>query len=679
MFTRPSNAFRSRARTPFAPTGRRRSRALSIAMIGSLCVGLFGAFAPSLDGAEPTADSLPNGLRVIAFEKPQADRYTVRVIVPAGRQQEPTAGLAGLTADLVAHSGTRTDGSAAVVGGRLRDAEVVIETEVGLDRTHWTAEIPASNFDATIGLIGRLFAEPDRPDFEAGLGRARARATEPDLGGQFERAFLAIVLRNDTSSRLGFDSAVELDDVVAFFIQWFRPEVCTVVVTGPRPASELSTAITKAFEGWVPPVERTPWNGRYDPAPPPTIRRLEVGDSVGRVRLGRSLDPRQVDLVTAATVGELWRVKAGEAALHWRPGKTVVTLGLDASAPGAGAIRAVVQRLIDGANRVRGGEFTDDELARARAAVAAQPWFGREAGEAAWVHALRRCRPSEVETFFEERKARLDALDRDAVREAAGAMIDPASLHLLVVGPGWIESELESFGVKVEPVERFVPAEYPRPGRPLLDRVVAAAGGEALASLRSLSWSSTERNNSGGQVTDRPVRAVVVFPDRMRVDYPTRNFTVVLDRGKGWRSVGGEVVDMTAVEVEDFERSLQLATTPLLMNHEELQARELEPVKRLGVRMFTLEVTRPGVGTVTLYVDQESFLILEREHRQVTAQGVLSRAERLQDYREVGGYQLPFRRLLSRDGEMSQRIDTHAYEIDPEIPDSTFRKPEDQR
>lgn len=643
-----------------------------------LCVVGLGVTSV-VEGAEPSVDSLPNGLRVIALEQPQVESFTVRVIVPAGRQQEPTAGLAGLTADLVAHSGTRTDGSAAVVGGRLRDAQVEIDTEVGLDRTHWTATIPASSFDASIGLIGRLFSEPDRPDFEAGRERASARATEPGREAQFERAFLETVLGNDTSSRLGFDSAVELDDVVAFFIQWYRPEVCTVVVTGPRPASELTSAVTKSFEAWVAPAERTPWNGRYDPTPPPTIRRLEVGDSVGRVRLGRSLDPRQVDLVTAATVGELWRLKSREASLHWQPGKTVVTLGLDASAPNAEAVRGVVQGLIDAASRVRDGDFTDAELARARAAVAEQSWFGRDAGVTAWVHALRRCRPNEVDAFFEARKTRLGALDRDAVQSAAQAMIDPASLHLLVTGPERIESALTSFGVKVEPIERFVPAVYPRPGRPLLDRVVAAAGGEALASLRSLSWHSTERNNSGGQVTDRPVRAVVVFPDRMRVDYPTRNFTVVLDRGKGWRSVGGEVVDMTAVEVEDFERSLQLATTPLLMNHADLLARELEPVKRLGVRMSTLEVTRPGVGTVTFFVDQETDLIVEREHRQVTAQGVLSRAERLQDYRDVGGYQLPFRRLLSRDGEMSQRIDTHAYEIDPEVPDSTFRKPEEQR
>lgn len=136
---------------------------------------------------------------------------------------------------------------------------------------------------------------------------------------------------------------------------------------------------------------------------------------------------------------------------------------------------------------------------------------------------------------------------------------------------------------------------------------------------------------------------------------------------------------MSPAEVDDFQRSLSLSTTPLLMNHTELLSRELAPDKRRGAVVRTLEVTRPGAGTVLLFIDPESGRVVERENRQVTAQGVVLRGERLEGYRSVEALSLPFLRLRSMDGQENQRIDTNGYQVNVEVPESQFKQPEGNR
>jgi len=223
------------------------------------------------------------------------------------------------------------------------------------------------------------------------------------------------------------------------------------------------------------------------------------------------------------------------------------------------------------------------------------------------------------------------------------------------------------------------------PAPPTLDAVVAAnlsaRGGEArIRALRSLRASGVA-TASGGRVA-RIVREIE-RPGRLRVEFTSQGVTAVYvhDGDTGW------FVDPLAGQFEpaplppesaaatddqlDLEGPLvgwrEKGHEVLLLGRESLDGR---PVDKLELRLRGGEVRYD-------YLDAETHLLVRSD----AVRSVRGRRVELEttysDYRDVGGLRFPFHvetRAKGRPDDLDIVVDS--IEIDPELGDERFRRPE---
>ncbi|MEE8142918.1 MAG: hypothetical protein V3T77_07450 [Planctomycetota bacterium] len=220
--------------------------------------------------------------------------------------------------------------------------------------------------------------------------------------------------------------------------------------------------------------------------------------------------------------------------------------------------------------------------------------------------------------------------------------------------------------------------KVPGTAQELLARVVEAAGGaDQLATMKNLSWISKQVRDPYGEQRKLHVRALVIFPDKMRIDYtePGRRWASVINGDEAWLSERGTYSDWSAEEVADFQKAFRLATTQLLIHHKELKVEELDPVEYKGKRYRLLRVQRLNLASVDLHIDPDTYQVFHRRMTLPTTRGIVKREEIRKDYREVEGLMLPFTRVVYENGKETTRISVMKYWINGPVKPDSFERP----
>lgn len=205
---------------------------------------------------------LDNGVGYVTMQRDGEDA-AVWLVIDAGSLGEPTgrAGLAALTQRMVLQGAgdfrpgeiERTFDPTDSWSGRPEHAVV------GYDRSVFTLTVPAAD-EASIGVALRFCAGAltsvrfDGAVFE----RERKRSIErlkPMEGAALnaQRGLLEALApglgdRWPGGSGAGL-AACSLEDAIAFWRAWYRPDRATVIVVGPRDAGELARRVRAAMEG----------------------------------------------------------------------------------------------------------------------------------------------------------------------------------------------------------------------------------------------------------------------------------------------------------------------------------------------------------------------------------------------------------------------------------------------
>ena len=217
-------------------------------------------------------------------------------------------------------------------------------------------------------------------------------------------------------------------------------------------------------------------------------------------------------------------------------------------------------------------------------------------------------------------------------------------------------------------------------GKEILLAGAKAAGGAALASVKSLAMNETGSMFNQGNEAPIKVSWLVSYPDRShgQVEFQGQTIMQVCDGKSAWLQFPDKVVDASRF-LPEFERGIAMFGGGWGAYQRVLEGKlagqfigeeEIDGKKAEGVQL------EAPFNSVKLYFDPTTHL-LEAAHYQSEGQhGMVDNDQRWGDYRTVDGKQFAYTTTIFRDG--AKFLESHIVEVNlnSKIDESLFVKPE---
>jgi len=408
---------------------------------------------------------LANGMRVYLVEQHQLPIVVARYITRRGGDDVPVeqAGIAHMTASLL-EQGTSTLGAE-----QLSDAFAAIgaqhATSMDWDSGGAYVKVLAPHFARALELLADVVQRPAFADDEIERWRARRLAeirAERDSPRMVAAIVAARAVYGDTHpySRpiTGVESSVRSitrDQVIQFYRSHFVPQDSALVIAGDITLAQLRPLVERSFGPWRQQAPTTPIASPRPPVPPapssparvwlvdrprapqsmvlfacegvarnnPDFERIQVANAIlGGVFSSRiNLNLREAH---AYTYGARSRFAFRRGAGPFTAGGAMITQHTAAAA----------SEILNEVRRIRESDVTADELISARTAIIEdfRARFATVEGTADVVSDLFVYNlPDRFITDYPRNIERVDARD---VRRVLTERLDPAKLHLIVVG-----------------------------------------------------------------------------------------------------------------------------------------------------------------------------------------------------------------------------------------------------
>jgi hypothetical protein len=293
--------------------------------------------------------------------------------------------------------------------------------------------------------------------------------------------------------------------------------------------------------------------------------------------------------------------------------------------------------------------------------------------------------------FLETYRSNIEKVTAADVARVAEGYLHPEKAALLVVGRAEdFDRPLSSFGEVIE-----IDISIPSPpdltgavevtdtdraaGREVFDRMVSALGGANSSSLEALRTSTSLSVSMQGQQMTLAQTFLVVFPDQLylTIQTPVGMQEVVITGGEGFVRMGGRSQPLPAEQVERQVRELGRELFSLLRNHqsEDLEVALVASEEVEGSAVQTILVSSPTIAT-RLWVDGEGRLVKQTYQGTHPATGAPGEYEVVfSDYRNVGDFNLPHKRVTKIDGAEFATATVESFEINPPVDMAVFEKP----
>ncbi len=226
-------------------------------------LSLFLAAAPAFAGvADNAVRQSINGIDVVALKTGVKDVVTIRGTFPAGdsRSPESNSALADLTAGMLDKGTTRHDKFA--IAKLLGDAGATITFSTNAAALQVNAKCLRQDLPMVLGLLAEQLRSPAfAPEEFAKLqrqvvGQMRRNLEDPDFraGTVFNNALYPLGHPNREANTDLFLADVQkatLDDVKAFYRQYYGPNGLRLVIVGDVDPAVVTAGITETFAGWT--------------------------------------------------------------------------------------------------------------------------------------------------------------------------------------------------------------------------------------------------------------------------------------------------------------------------------------------------------------------------------------------------------------------------------------------
>jgi zinc protease len=217
-------------------------------------------------------------------------------------------------------------------------------------------------------------------------------------------------------------------------------------------------------------------------------------------------------------------------------------------------------------------------------------------------------------------------------------------------------------------------------GKEILLAGAKAAGGDALASVKSLAMNETGGMFNQGNEAPIKVSWLVFYPDRShgQVEFQGQTIMQVCDGKSAWLQFPDKVVDASRF-LPEFERGIAMfgggwgayqrvldgKLAGQFIGEEEIDGKKVE-----GVQL------EAPFNSVKLYFDPTTHLLAAAHYQSEGQHGMVDNDQRWSDYRTVDGKQFAYATTIYRDG--AKFLESHIVEVNlnSKIDESLFVKPE---
>jgi zinc protease len=217
-------------------------------------------------------------------------------------------------------------------------------------------------------------------------------------------------------------------------------------------------------------------------------------------------------------------------------------------------------------------------------------------------------------------------------------------------------------------------------GKEILLAGAKAAGGDALASVKSLAMNETGGMFNQGNEAPIKVSWLVSYPDRShgQVEFQGQTIMQVCDGKSAWLQFPDKVVDASRF-LSEFERGIAMfgggwgAYQRVLdgkLAGQFIGEEEIDGKKAEGVQL------EAPFNSVKLYFDPTTHLLAAAHYQSEGQHGMVDNDQRWSDYRTVDGKQFAYATTIYRDG--AKFLESHVVEVNlnSKIDESLFVKPE---
>jgi zinc protease len=219
-----------------------------------------------------------------------------------------------------------------------------------------------------------------------------------------------------------------------------------------------------------------------------------------------------------------------------------------------------------------------------------------------------------------------------------------------------------------------------RKGKEILLEAAKAAGGSSLGAVHALEMAEDGELNIPSGETPTKVKWLVAYPDRAHADLKLGGMDITqgCDGKSAWVQVQSQTHDATRM-LGEFERGISLfgggwglyqQVLAGKVSGQYLGEEEIEGRKTLGVAV------NASLGTVKLYFDPATHLLVAARYRSEGPQGALENEQEWSDYRTVEGRQFAYTTVIRRDGAPYLESTIQELNLNPKVDESLFAKPE---
>lgn len=422
---------------------------------------------------------LGNGLQTVIARHGDLPLVTVRIVVDAGAGAEGPAeqGLATLTANALEGGTERLDGAA--LAWELERLGVQLETWVTWDALHVACTALREQLPAVLTLLSEVVRTPAFPSGEV------ERLREEQLAALLQRQVEPRALADDMASHFIFAPAslygrpvlgrretvagFDPDAVARFHAAHFAPRGTAIVLTGAVAADEAHALLERTFGTWQAKSVASEVAAPEARARRTTVHLVDRPGSVqselrlGHLGLARSHPDYFPVLVMNGILGGTFTSRLNLSlrerhgftygvrssfAFRRRPGPFVIQTAVGSDV----TVRAAREALNEIALLLEQGP-TEAEVASARHYLAGVFPLELQTTEQLAARLAELVIFDLPEDYFEHYRARITAVTREQVIEAARAHVRPAELAIVVVGDAdALQQELEALALA--PVQR---------------------------------------------------------------------------------------------------------------------------------------------------------------------------------------------------------------------------------
>lgn len=670
---------------------------------------------PEFKIARPEVHTLDNGLKLFLMEDHELPLISVSARIRTGAYYEPAdkTGLAGIFGQAMREGGT-TSMSGDEIDDFLAARAAFVETGVGGDSGSASMNCLKESFDDVFGVFIDVLRHPIFEQEKIDLAKRQVKTSiarrNDEIAQIAGREFRRLIYGYDSPlSRMteyATVDAVTREELIAWHKKYYHPNNISLGVVGDFDPATMKAKIEQALGDWP----AGPEAGRGEVAfsvPAPGVHFIEKSDvTQAYVRMGHlGIETKNPDYFAVQVMNEVfgggfagrlfsnvrsdkglaYSVGGGVGSSFLRPGVFSVALSTKSETM-AEAVDALKEE-IDG---IIAGPPTPDEMSRAKESILNSFIFNYTSKRQILNQQMTYAYYGMPEDFLEQYRANIEKVSSEDVARVARKYIHPDKLVLLVVGKSDdFDRPVSSFG-KVAEVDITIPpppdttpevvktAESLEAGSKLFAKAAKRiTGGRKVQSVTS---DSTVTLNLGGQAMTLGQTVNFVLPDKLRMvmKTPMGDQAMVINGRRGFASAAGQSRplpgEMVSEQLQDLNRELLVLAGSL--GQSDLKAFSGGSTKIEGTPCDIAAVSLDG-SEARLCIDADGNVIRQSYQGKHPMQRTPGKIEVLySDYREVDGWMVPHKQVMTFEGEELATISVDSIAINGAVESTWFELPE---